>query len=320
MQLLNVRPPDWYPRATEMIPEIIQFVEKLLVAGVAYISGSNVYFDVNSWSDFGKLCHLPKEEMLPVANERGNHPDDPHKRHPIDFVLWQAQVPGEPAWESPWGPGRPGWHIECSTMSTNLLGEVVDIHSGGADLCFPHHECEIAQVEPVTGEKPFVRYWMHVAMVRYQGEKMSKSLGNLIWVRELLKTYTADGIRLYLAGYHYRDSWSYDEDELKHAEQLASLIRLAVSLQGGEADPLDSAAAWSAFLEAMDDDLDTPSARQVLETLAGKIVDAAAAGRDVHEAQASLREMGLVFGLRIDAAEPEQRVMDGWEEHLKKFL
>ena len=154
MQSLNVRPPDHFPRATDFVPQIIKMVQGLLAAGIAYESGGNVYFHVADWPEFGKLSHIPHEEMLPVANERGNNPDDPYKRDPLDFVLWQAQAEGEPAWESPWGNGRPGWHIECSTMSTHFLGETIDIHSGGHDLLFPHHECETAQVEATTGQRP----------------------------------------------------------------------------------------------------------------------------------------------------------------------
>src|SRR5512133_2544478 len=145
MIALNVRPPYYYPRATDVIPEIVQSVEALLEAGLAYVKNGSVYYDIHRYPDFGQLSHLPYAEMLPVANERGNSPDDPNKRDPLDFVLWQAQAPGEPAWDSPWGPGRPGWHIECSTMATKLLGDTVDIHGGGADLLFPHHECETAQ-------------------------------------------------------------------------------------------------------------------------------------------------------------------------------
>ena len=154
MQALNVRPPDVFPRATEVISEIIEAVKRLIDAGVAYESHGNVYFSVRSWESYGKLSRLSPEAMLPIANERGNNPDDPNKRDPLDFVLWQAQAPGEPAWESPRGPGRPGWHIECSTMARCYLGETVDIHVGGADLMFPHHEGEIAQFEPVNPGKP----------------------------------------------------------------------------------------------------------------------------------------------------------------------
>ncbi len=183
MQVLNVRPPDEYPRATDVIPDIVTAVGALIERGLAYVSGGSVYYHVDAWPAFGRLSHLPRSEMLDVANERGNRPDDPHKRDPLDFVLWQAQAPGEPTWDSPWGPGRPGWHIECSVMSTRFLGPTLDFHGGGGDLVFPHHECEIAQAEALTGRSPFVRAWLHTAMVEHEGAKMSKSLGNLVMVR-----------------------------------------------------------------------------------------------------------------------------------------
>jgi L-cysteine:1D-myo-inositol 2-amino-2-deoxy-alpha-D-glucopyranoside ligase len=230
---LNVRPPDFYPRATDVIPEIIVLVDKLLERGYAYKSSGSVYFEVATWPEFGKLSALPLSEMLPVANERGNNPGDPQKRDPLDFVLWQAQAPGEPAWPSPWGLGRPGWHIECSTMSTKFLGETIDFHSGGGDLIFPHHECEIAQIEPVTGKKPFVRFWLHAAMVHHDGAKMSKSLGNLVMVRDLLKTYSADALRIYLARHHYREVWSHSDSELSLAEEYSKKINQALLVQGG---------------------------------------------------------------------------------------
>lgn len=319
MKALNVRPPDFFPRATDVIPEIIETVQKLLASGVAYEAGGSVYFDIRAWSDFGKLSRMPKEEMLPIANERGNHPDDPNKRDPLDFVLWQAQAPGEPAWKSPWGLGRPGWHIECSTMCTRYLGDTVDIHSGGEDLSFPHHECEIAQVEPVTGKKPFVRFWMHIAMVRYQGEKMSKSLGNLVMVRDLLEKYSPDALRFYLGGFHYRDSWSYTEGALDSAEQQVDEIREAAAIAGGEGNALDETPAWQGFAEAMEDDLDTPAAERVILDLAKEIILAGRASKDVHPAQEALRKMAGVFGLRLDARDPEARVVQGWDQHLRRF-
>ena len=318
MQSLNVRPPDFFPRATEAIPEIIKWVKDLLEVGVAYESGGSVYFDVNSWSSFGDLCAIPRPEMLPIANERGNFPEDSNKQDPLDFVLWQAQAPGEPAWDSPWGPGRPGWHIECSTLSTKYLGETIDIHSGGADLCFPHHECEIAQVEPITGQKPFVRYWMHTAMVYHDGDKMSKSLGNLIWVRDLLEKYTADGLRLYMGKHHYRQEWSYDESELDEAEENARMIREAVSAEGGEGTPLDASWAQEKFEGAMEDDLDTVGAINVLVELAEKIVASGRDGSDVRGAQELMQEMGRVFGLQMGKV-VEMQVKEGWGEHLKRF-
>ncbi len=214
MIALNVRPPEHFPRATDVIPQIIEWVEKLILADVAYVQGQSVYFSIDAWPEYGQLCRASYEEMLPIANERGNNPKDPNKRDPLDFVLWQAQAPGEPAWDSPWGPGRPGWHIECSTMATQFLGETIDIHSGGADLLFPHHESEIAQVEAVTTKTPFTRFWMHVAMVRFEGEKMSKSLGNLVMVRDLLDDWTPDALRLYLGSHHYREAWQFDPQKL----------------------------------------------------------------------------------------------------------
>ena len=316
---LNVRPPDYYPRATDMIPEIVALVQQLVEKGLAYESAGNVYFDVHSWPEFGKLNRLPYGEMLPIANERGNFPNDPKKRDPLDFVLWQAQAAGEPAWDSPWGMGRPGWHIECSAMSTKLVGETIDFHSGGGDLTFPHHECEIAQVEPLTGKKPFVRIWLHVAMVRYQGEKMSKSLGNLIWVQELLKTCSADSVRVYLAGYHYRQAWEYDERKVKEAEALAAQFRECISLSGGSGKPLDAIPAWAAFTRAMNDDLNTPAALSVLSDLAAQIREAAGVKREVRSAQQALRELGSVFGLRFENPQVEQRVIEGWGRHMQRF-
>ncbi len=324
LRTLNLRPPDYFPRATDTISEIVAAVERLLEAGVAYEDGGNVYFHVEDWPEFGKLSHIPRQDMLPIANERGNFPDDPHKRDPLDFVLWQAQKPGEPAWESPWGPGRPGWHIECSTMITQLLGETIDVHGGGADLAFPHHECGIAQVEPVTG-KLFVRTWMHTAMVSYQGEKMSKSLGNLIMVRDLLETYSSDAIRLYLARNQYRTPWSYDERRLQRAQTLATYLQEIVSLPNGQSPPTKEmqesfARSVSRFYAALDDDLDTPKALSALEDLAVDVKYGALDDFNVQEEMRLLRSFCNVFGLQLDAGGPEPRVVAGWNEHLLRFV
>ena len=319
MQSLNVRSPDHYPRATDVIPEIISGVVSLLNARVAYESGGSVYFDLSAWPEFGKLSALSWGEMLPIANERGNKPDDPHKRNPLDFVLWQRRSSGEPAWDSPWGSGRPGWHIECSTMSTQILGPIIDVHCGGADLCFPHHECEIAQVEPISEKKPFVRYWMHAAMVYHDGAKMSKSLGNLVMVRDLLKTYSPDALRLYLSGHHYRQIWSHDEGELIKAEETARTLQEAVTAGGGAGKPLDASPAWAAFSAALDNDLDTAKAQQVLFSLAQKILDAVSLGSRVVGAQDALRKMGQVFGLRMEEKGAEARVIENWNKILIRF-
>ncbi len=319
MRALNVRPPDHFPRATETIPDMIEVIERLLEAGLAYRAGGNVYFEIAAWPEYGQLCRLSPDDMLPIANQRGNDPDDPHKRNPLDFVLWQAPAPGEPGWPSPWGRGRPGWHIECSTMATKYLGEVIDVHAGGDDLCFPHHESEIAQAEGATGREPFARFWLHVAMVRHDGEKMSKSLGNLVMVRDLLEEWSPDALRLYLAGHHYRQAWSHDPQELKQAQELARTLRAALESQGGGGPPLNTGPAQAAFHRAMDDDLDTPLALMALEQLAAQISQAAARQQDVRPAQGILRAMGRVFGLRLDRPGIEEPVLAGWNRHLSQF-
>jgi L-cysteine:1D-myo-inositol 2-amino-2-deoxy-alpha-D-glucopyranoside ligase len=320
MIALNVRAPDHFPRATSIIPQIIDVVQQLLDAGVAYESGGSVYFHIDAWSEYGTLSRLPRDAMLPIANERGNDPEDPNKHDPLDFVLWQAGSPGEPSWESPWGPGRPGWHIECSTMAMHLLGNTIDIHGGGGDLAFPHHESEIAQAEGATGERPFVRRWVHTAMVRHEGEKMSKSLGNLVMVDDLLKDWSPDALRLYLAGHHYREPWSHDLQELEQAEKLARKLVLAAAAESGPLEPLGCAFLREAFVEALDEDLDTPHAIHRLEQLAEAILDGAAVGQDVRSAQRTLRSMSQVLGLRLDAQESEERVTNKWGDHLRDFM
>ena len=319
MKSLNIRPPDYYPRATDVIPEIIESVQELLDAGVAYQAGGSVYYDVNAWPDYGQLSHLSREEMLPIANQRGNNPDDRNKHSPLDFVLWQAQSPGEPAWDSPWGPGRPGWHIECSTMVTRFLGDTIDIHGGGCDLAFPHHESEIAQVEPVTQRKPFVRVWLHNEMVHHAGEKMSKSLGNLIMVSDLLKTWSPDALRIYLASHHYRMAWEYNPDDVRTADQLAQRLQAASSAPSGAGRNINSTDVQRMFREALDRDLDTPAALTVLDNLAERIATAVASGRNITRAQAALRSMSQVFGLRLGIDAPDEPVATGWDSHLQRF-
>ena len=319
LRTLNLRPPDVYPRATETIAGMLDIVQRLVEQGVAYESGGSVYFHVDAWPEFGRLSRIPREQMLAVANERGNRPDDPHKQNPLDFVLWQAQAPGEPAWDSPWGPGRPGWHIECSAMSSTLLGNTIDIHGGGGDLIFPHHECEIAQSEAASGQKPFVRYWLHTAMVYHEGEKMSKSLGNLIMARDLLKNSSPDALRLYLANHHYRQVWSHNDEELVQAEQRARLLREAVVVHSGAGPALDDVHYLTDFVQTMDLDLGTTAALTILKQLGEAVIEASQAGRDVRQAQETIRSLGSIFGLRLDADQPEPRVIEGWNNHLTRF-
>ena len=266
MEALGMLPAWSEPRATSAIADIRGFIGMVLDQGHAYEAGGAVYFDISTFERFGQVSHLPRETMLEYAAERGGNIDDPNKRDPLDFVLWQPSTEGEPAWESLWGPGRPGWHIECSALALRELGTTFDLHGGGADLIFPHHECEAAQSEAATGE-PFVRHWMHQAMVRKDGEKMSKSLGNLVFVSDLRQQYDPRAIRLGLAANHYRDSWEWDDALMPTAQ-----ARLERWLEAGPGDgALDEVRA------ALDDDLDTPTAVAAID-------DAAASGKGVSAA------------------------------------
>jgi L-cysteine:1D-myo-inositol 2-amino-2-deoxy-alpha-D-glucopyranoside ligase len=318
MAALNVRPPDVLPRATEVIPQIIESVEKLFQAGVAYAAGGGVYFDLKAWPAYGRLSRLPPDQMLPIANERGNRPDDPNKRQPLDFVLWQPQASGEPAWDSPWGPGRPGWHIECSTLASQHIGQTVDLHAGGEDLVFPHHESEIAQTESLTGQ-PFASHWLHIAPVRHLGEKMSKSLGNLVMVRDLLDRWSPDAIRLYLACHHYRESWTHDSETLHDASRDAETISAAAALVGAAGEPFLAGDLVAEFAEALEQDLNTPAAVAALRTLAQGILAASQRGRTVAAAQEALRTLAGVLGLRLGSAGPAGKVVEGWRRHLSRF-
>ncbi len=263
--------PSWSePRATSAISEIRNFIGEVLDAGHAYTAGGGVYFDVSSWERFGEISGYDRDTMLAYAAERGGNVDDPNKRDPLDFILWQPSEPGEPEWESIWGPGRPGWHIECSALALRELGTTIDLHGGGGDLIFPHHECEAAQSEAATGA-PFVRHWMHQAMVRMDGEKMSKSLGNLVFVSELRKTHDPRAIRLGVLAHHYRHEWEWNDDIMPTAD-----ARLAAWLAAGP-----GAAGLDETRAALDDDLDTPAAIAAIDA-------AAAAGGGVSEAMALL--------------------------------
>jgi L-cysteine:1D-myo-inositol 2-amino-2-deoxy-alpha-D-glucopyranoside ligase len=299
MRELNWVPPDYYVRATDHVPEMLAIIAALIEKGNAYASDGNVYFSVNSDPEFGKLSHIPRNQMLPIANERGNTPDDPHKRDPLDFVLWQKSAEGEPAWESPYGPGRPGWHVECSAMASRYLGPSIDIHGGGADLIFPHHESEIAQSENAFGVEPFARYWVHAAMVGYNGDKMSKSLGNLVLVSDALKSYSADAIRLYLFSHHYRQPWVYEDAEVDHWQRAADDLIEAVGLDSyGIENELDVSLPRDRFLTAMDDDLNTPVAIEALQEIALAILESPE-DDDTRDAQDILRELSEILGLTL---------------------
>ncbi len=247
------------PRATSAIPDILLFIQDVLESGHAYVAGGNVYFDVSKAERFGYLSHLSREEMLVLASERGGRPDDPNKRDPLDFVLWQTSAPDEPSWESRWGPGRPGWHVECSALALRELGSTIDLHAGGEDLIFPHHECESAQSEAVTGV-PFAKHWLHVGMVRLGGEKMSKSLGNLVFVDDLLEKWEPAVIRLAILSHHYREGFEWDNHDLEVA--YARIKRWRAAGEGDEG--LDEVRSL------LDEDLNTPDALAAIDDAASK--------------------------------------------------
>jgi cysteinyl-tRNA synthetase len=259
-----------------------------------------VYYRVQSKDDYGKLSNRTVDSLIAGARVE----IDELKENPADFALWKAAKPGEPSWESPWGPGRPGWHIECSAMSLRYLGEQIDIHGGGEDLIFPHHENEIAQTEAYTGKPPFVRYWLHNAWVKAGEEKMSKSLGNFVTIADALTQWPADAIRLWVLTSHYRIPISYTSEALEAAKRGVERLRVAARAQtDGSGDPADDATARERFIEAMDDDLNAPRAIAVLHELAHEINRARDEGRPAAEAQGTLLELADVLGLTL--AEPE---------------
>ena len=263
---LGIKRADFNPRATQHIEEMIELIEKLIEKGYAYVVDGDVFYDVSKFEDYGKLSGNKAEALMMGARIEIN----PKKKNPADFALWKSRKPGEPYWHSPWGPGRPGWHIECSAMSMKYLGETFDIHAGGKDLIFPHHENEIAQSEAVTG-KPLAKYWLHNEWLTINGKKMSKSLGNFITVREAIEKYGAQTLRLFLASAHYRSPIDFNERTITQArrnlERIRTSVRLFESLDEsevkleGEDDLLKGVKELKLkFEEAMDEDFNTPKA------------------------------------------------------------
>lgn len=306
---LNVLPPTSAPRATQTMDKIIEMVQGLIERGYAYAPGNgDVYFRVTRDEDYGKLSGRRLEEMMAGARiEVGEQ-----KEHPMDFALWKAAKPGEPAWDSPWGRGRPGWHIECSAMNLAELGEQIDIHGGGNDLIFPHHENEIAQSESYTG-KPFARYWVHNGMLQLSGEKMSKSLGNIITIKEFLRQREGDVMRMLVLGSSYRAPLAFNDEVLDAAEKALERLRsgLKPALPGASGLTAEAAQALAdqaqatrqAFIEAMDDDFNTPLALAALHDLVRSINtarDQGATNEQLAPAQAMLRELTGVLGLRLE--------------------
>jgi cysteinyl-tRNA synthetase len=289
MAAVNALPPTIQPRATEHIGEMVHMIETLVAGGHAYAAQGHVLFAIDSLPDYGALSGRPLEDMIAGARVEVA----PYKRHPGDFVLWKPSSPEQPGWDSPWGRGRPGWHIECSAMSEAHLGEHFDIHGGGIDLIFPHHENERAQSLAAHGGRPFVNIWMHNAFLDLEGEKMSKSLGNIRTIHELLDEAPGEALRYAMLTAHYRDPLDWTGERLRQAK--AALDRFHVALRAaGEVEP-----AWPAVppvLPALEDDLNTPLAQSVLHDLATRLNKAETA-RDKAEAKGALLASGRLMGL-----------------------
>ncbi|HEY8393592.1 MAG TPA: cysteine--tRNA ligase [Thermaerobacter sp.] len=306
---------DAHPRVSRKIGEIIALIQKLIDQGYAYVSGGDVFYDVGRFRDYGKLSKQRTDQLLAGARVEASE----QKRNPLDFALWKAQKPGEPAWDSPWGPGRPGWHIECSAMAMDELGPTIDIHSGGSDLIFPHHENEIAQSEAATGQ-PFARYWMHVALVQVGGQRMGKSMGNFWRVRDLRQQFDPEAIRLFILSAHYRNPLEFSLEALQQAERarqrLYNLLEHLEHLRGvaPQREPSGKEAAWldrlaearSQFEAAMDDDFNTADALAELFTLA----------RDAHKTLGPESPRQLIertLELVLELGEP-LRLFRAWRE------
>ena len=308
---LNVMPADEYPRVSNEIPEIISFISELGESGYAYDTDGDVYFRVEQDDDYGKLSRRKLEQA-----QTGTRVEvDKRKKNQADFALWKYAKPGEPAWDIPWGPGRTGWHIECSSMCLRHLGETIDIHGGGNDLIFPHHENEIAQSESLTGQ-PLAHYWMHNGMLQLSGEKMSKSVGNLITIDEFLSRNTADALRMLIFSGHYRKPVTFNDETLNAAERSLNRIRTGLRAStgntstGSEADALRIATeeARAGFIKAMDDDFNTSAALASIFDLVRAINTARTAevaGPFYEAAQRTLKELCSVLGLTLTGPVPE---------------
>jgi cysteinyl-tRNA synthetase len=309
IEALNVLPASIFPRATQEVDQIITMVSGLIDSGHGYVVSGDVYYRVTSKDDYGKLSGRKIDDMQAGARIDVNE----NKENPMDFVLWKSSKPGEPSWDSPWGPGRPGWHIECSAMNLHHLGEQIDIHGGGTDLIFPHHENEIAQTESLTG-KPFARYWVHNGMLQFSGDKMSKSLGNIVSIEEFLNAHDADALRMMVLNASYRSPLTFNDEVISQAERNLERLRSALrpaSPDGKEVaeDTREALAAQmktsrQRFIQSMDDDFNTAGALGYLFDLVRAINQARDAGLDqIHlaKAQEMLRELAEnVFGLRLE--------------------
>jgi len=298
MDALNIQRADIYPKASEEMPKVIEIIQRLLVKGYAYESEGSVYFRVRNFPDYGKLSHRNLADMISKVSAY-----EETKEYPLDFAVWKAAKPDEPFWESPWGRGRPGWHIECTAMALTYLGDSIDIHGGGQDLVFPHHENEIAQSESSSGVTPFVRYWLHSGLMQQDKQKMSKSTGNLVCVEDVLDLFSADAIRLFVLGSHYRSPLGYSEEALEAGERGVERLGSALGQKSSEEEEhamLDAKPFEQKFVEAMDDDFNTAQAIAVLFELTREINRGAEQGANITEAQHTMLKLAGILGLTLE--------------------
>ena len=293
---LNVMEASEYPRATEEIDSIIQVITDLIEKGYAYEISGDVYFRVKQDEDYGKLSRRNIDDLLAGARLE----IEETKENPADFALWKSQTPGEPAWDSPWGQGRPGWHIECTAMSLTYLNNKIDIHGGGQDLVFPHHENEIAQSESYTGVEPFARYWMHNGTLGYGEEKMSKSLGNVFSIGEALQVFSSDALRMFFLSSHYRTPLVFSNESVEGQQRAIERLKSAVASNSGEGEILKTNPYRERFEAAMDEDFNTPIAFSVIFDLARDINRESSNGLNVNPAQDLLSELAKVLGITLE--------------------
>ena len=307
MGALNVAPAHEYPRATQEIDKIVEIIHALIDKGYAYAVDGDVYFRVRRDDDYGKLSHRSIDDLLSGARVE----IDERKEDVLDFALWKSQKPDEPAWDSPWGPGRPGWHIECTAMSIKYLGESIDIHGGGEDLVFPHHENEIAQSESFTDVEPFSRFWLHNGMLRLGVEKMSKSLGNIISLPEALDRFDPQALRLFFLSSHYRSPLFYSEEVVRSQERALQRLRGALRVDSGDGPEVEPGSFHARFVEAMDDDLNTPRALAALFDLAREINRGRERGANVSPAQDTLLDLAAILGLDLSVSTDDAEASAG---------
>jgi|TARA_B100001996_G_scaffold256821_1_gene199616 L-cysteine:1D-myo-inositol 2-amino-2-deoxy-alpha-D-glucopyranoside ligase len=293
IKALGLRPAVAEPTVTGSIDEIVSLISQLAEKGHTYTVDGSTFFDVTTFSDFGQISGYDEPTMISFANERGANTEDERLRNPLDFILWQKSEEGEPSWDSPFGPGRPGWHIECSAMAMSELGPTIDLHGGGDDLIFPHHECETAQ-SVAANNSPFARHWMHIGMVAYEGEKMSKSLGNLVFVRDLRTGHDPRAIRLALLSNHYRAGFEWFDSDIDKGEAMLERMIEAASCPSGP----DSETLLTQVREAIDDDLNLPKACEIIDDFAVKTIEGS--GND-SDAKTALTKAAELLGVDLNS-------------------